>query len=535
MKEPLIRLPSPTAINAEKLRRRLFPFIVAAWSIVEPGAKFVSNWHIGLMCEYLEALTLRQLRRVIFNIPPRCMKSLTVCVFWPAWMWTRDPTVKILSASHSAAFGTRDCVKTRRLITSPWYRERWGHLFNLTGDQNQKTWYENDLSGYRLGLSVNTGVTGHGGNVRILDDPIDVKKADSKQIRTETNTWISKAWLNRSIEPKTDLDVLVMQRCHANDPTGHLKDRGGWKLVKIPMEHNPKVQVNGFKIQDPRTEKGDLLFPERFGQKEVDIIKVDAGSYDYAGQYQQEPAPAKGGIFKRAWITRYKWVDGEGLNAWMELEGGERVRPRDCFRFITVDMARTLEEINDYTVMAVWAVFYSKPYRVYLLDVIRERMEEPDIIPTMKSFNAKWKAAYFVPEQTGMEGTVTRMKREGLRVRPVKTERDKVTRARVAAPLMESGRIIFPEEAPWLSDCETEVLRFPKGEHDDFVDNLSLCVEHTEEEFRGKGGKGFQRAQETEYQKELRDIQREKRKQALAMRRRIPRDDSPLDRFRRGE
>ena len=175
------------AIQKEKQRRRasasLYEFVKQSWHVVEPSAKFVGSWHIEEICEHLEAISSGDIKKLLINIPPRHSKSTIVSVMWPMWEWLTDPAQKFLCASYSGNLSIRDNLKARRLIQSPWYQERWGQMFKLSGDQNAKQRFENDKTGYRIATSVGGTATGEGGSRLILDDPHAAQEAQSDAIR----------------------------------------------------------------------------------------------------------------------------------------------------------------------------------------------------------------------------------------------------------------------------------------------------------------------------------------------------------------
>src|SRR5580704_6425669 len=176
-------------VERELATRSFREFVRQAWPIIEPLTPFVPGWHIDAIVEYLEAVTRGDIRNLLINVPPRHMKSLLVSVLWPAWEWTRHPERRWLFSSYAANLSIRDSVKCRRLIESPWYRARWGHVFTLTGDQNAKTRFDNSRSGYRLSTSVGGAVTGEGGDRIVCDDPHNVQEVDSDSVRKSTITW----------------------------------------------------------------------------------------------------------------------------------------------------------------------------------------------------------------------------------------------------------------------------------------------------------------------------------------------------------
>ena len=203
-------------IKREKDRRNasasLYEFVKQSWHVVEPGIPFIASWHIEIICEHLEAVSAGDIHRLLINIPPRHSKSTIVSVMWPAWEWIADPAQKFLCASYSGNLSTRDNLKTRRLLQSPWYQERWGHMFAFAGDQNAKQRFENDKTGYRLATSVGGTATGEGGSRLILDDPHGAQAAQSEVMRESDLEWFDMVWSTRLNNPKTDAMVTVMQR-----------------------------------------------------------------------------------------------------------------------------------------------------------------------------------------------------------------------------------------------------------------------------------------------------------------------------------
>lgn len=261
-------------IEKEQARRRasasLYEFVQQAWHVMEPGVPFVPSWHIEAICEHLEAVSAGEIHRLLINIPPRHSKSTIVSVAWCCWEWIASPEQKFLAASYSGTLSIRDNLKARRLVQSPWYQERWGHLFALSGDQNAKQRFENNKTGYRLATSVGGTATGEGGSRLILDDPHGAQDAQSEAMRETALDWFDQVWSTRLNNPKTDAMVTVMQRLHEKDISGHiLNDIGGWEHICIPAEWDGKSRRTILGPYDPRTEKGQLICPDRFGEAEI--------------------------------------------------------------------------------------------------------------------------------------------------------------------------------------------------------------------------------------------------------------------------
>src|SRR5215475_1548804 len=297
--EPLLKRPFLLSeIDAELASRSLAEFVRQAWVVVEPSTPFVPGWHIDAIIEHLEAVTAGQIRNLLINVPPRHMKSLLVAVFWPGWEWTRWPERRWLYSSYSAQLSIRDSVKCRRLIESPWYQARWADRFALTSDQNTKGRFDNNRSGYRLSTSVGGAATGEGGDRIVCDDPHNVQEAESDSVRKATLDWWDVVMSTRVNDPRTAAMVVVMQRCHQQDLSGHLLEQGGWEHLCLPAEYEGPRSATSIGFVDPRKEHGELLWADRFGRPEIDSLKRSLGSYAAAGQLQQRPSPVEGGMIK---------------------------------------------------------------------------------------------------------------------------------------------------------------------------------------------------------------------------------------------
>ena len=315
-------LGDPEWVYAALAEASLSDFTSQMWRYIDP-APFRDNWHIGCICEHLEAVTRGSIQRLLIMEPPRHSKSTICAVMWPAWTWAQrgpvplaGPHVKFLSASYAHGLSTRDAVKCRRLIESEVYQRRWGERFRLTGDQNTKTRHENDKGGYRLATSVGGSLTGEGGDVLIVDDPINILDAGSQTIRQATVEWWDESMSTRLNDPATGAVVIIMQRVHHQDLAGHVLERGGWEHLCLPARYesdHPHVSVH-----DQRTRDGELLWPERFTEEAVQQLERDLGSYGTAGQLQQRPAPRSGGMFDRGWweIVEAAPAGGRSVRGW---------------------------------------------------------------------------------------------------------------------------------------------------------------------------------------------------------------------------
>jgi predicted phage terminase large subunit-like protein len=477
-------------IQEEQSRRRaensLYEFVKQAWSVVEPGVPFIPSWHIEVICEHLEAITHGTLRKLLINIPPRHTKSLIVSVLWPMWEWLSAPNQKFLCASYSSTLSIRDNLKARRLIQSPWYQKRWGHLFAFAGDQNAKQRFENDKTGYRIATSVGGTATGEGGSRLILDDPHGAQDAQSEALRESALEWFDGVWSTRLNNPKTNAMVVVMQRLHDKDVSGHiLHDIGGWEHICVPAEWDGIHRKTSLGPYDPRTKKGELICPERFGPKELASLKQLLGEYGSSGQLQQDPVPVGGGLIKTEYFRI--WPVAEGLPA---------------FEYIlqSYDCAFTEKTTGDPTACSVWAVFTYKGERmVMLIDAWDAHLSYPDLrARAVRDWSIEYgtasKASPHIrpkrPDRILVEAKASGQSLlQDLRLARVPAvaynpgNADKVSRAHQAAPTLELGKLWIPESAKnpgqkvsWSQEFVKQLTKFPVATHDDYVDTWSQAI-----------------------------------------------------------
>jgi len=470
------------AAPIELAERRLRHFIPQAWHVVEPFAPYKPNWHIDAICEHLEAVEAGEIRNLLVTMPPRMMKSLTISVMYPAWRWINEPGMRFLYASYSQDLATLHSVATRRIIESDWYQERWGDRFQLAGDANLKTRFETDRRGMRFSTSVGGVVTGVGGDRIIVDDPHNVKEAESEAIRLSALLWWDQAMSTRLNDPKTGARIVVMQRVHEDDLAGHVIEQGGYVHLNLPMEYEPgAVQVTGFGKPDPRTEPGELLAPERVGQDEVADLKVRLGSRAYAGQFQQRPAPSEGGMFKRTSWRFWHHRDQPLPPVPLKMPDGS-VHHSPCVplpeRFAEMlqswDMTFKDTKASDYVCGQVWGAVGADRF---LLDQTLARMGFTATLAAFRAMSARWPEVRrkLVEDKANGSAVIDTLQREIGGIIAVNPEGGKEARAHAAEPFVEAGNYYLPHPriAPWIDAFIEELANFPAGRHDDQVDAMS--------------------------------------------------------------
>lgn len=435
------------------LRQDLASFAAKTFHTVDPATRYLDNWHVRLICEHLEACARGDITRLVVNVPPRHLKSICVSVAWPAWLLGHDPAARIMAASYSRELSVKHALDCRLVVTSPWYRRIFPGV-RLAPDQNEKHRFQTTARGHRIATSVGGTATGEGADVLIVDDPHNPRQAMSDVARVAALDWFDQTFSSRLNDKKRGAIVVVMQRLHARDLTGHLLDKGGWRQLSLPAEAERRtiIDFGGVRI---RRMPGELLHPAREGPAEIARAKRELGSYAFAAQYQQRPTPLEGGIVKAAWFRRY------------------RVAPAHPRRIVqSWDTAHKAGALNDPAVCGTWA---ETETGFYLLEVVRRRMEYPELKRTAKSLAGKWAPdAVLIEDKASGQSLVQDLRAEtSLPVIALRPVADKLTRMSTTSPAIEAGRVFLPDSAPWLNDYEAEMTGFPNGAHDDQVDMTS--------------------------------------------------------------
>lgn len=477
-------------IEAERCKRSFHTYVGAAWSIVEQAVPFVDNWHIGLLSEYLEALYNLQLQNLIINIPPGHAKSLMCSVFFPTWVWIKTPSARFFTGSHAVDLAVRDAVRSRRLIQSDWYQSRFQEVFQMTGDQNVKSRYENDKTGHRVSVGVDAGWTGHRGNYIVWDDPMDKNKKDSDPERKKSNEAVKSSMGTRGDNPKEIRRLLIMQRLHEDDPTGHLmkeaKDNADFPQFEnlvLPARYEPKRFFSSIGLEDPRKTEGELLFPQLFDEKVLKETEALLGPDDAAGQLQQHPAPKGGSIFLAKW-----WKDNKN-----------RYDPADrsiynmvIARWLFWDTALKDQEQNDTTALIVFDLL--PDYRVLLRHAWWDRLQFPQLTSSIESEITRWmydeklrdcviedKASGISAIQTLKQGSDTTISSRIKAFNPGATS--KSARMRQASLWCDKDCVLLPmphEDVPWLLEFEEMLYLLPAAKIDDPGDAFSMGILYLE-------------------------------------------------------
>lgn len=478
---------TPRVIQA-LLRTNLSAFTQKVFNTVSPDADYLHNWHIDAISEYLLAVTRGDINRLIINIPPRFMKSISVSVAWPAWLLGHNPSESIICGSFSQRISLKQSQDTRLILESGWYKDLFPET-EIAKDQNEKQKFQTTARGHRIACSVGSGITGEGANFLIIDDPHDPLEMLSDVQRIRAIQWFEQTFLSRMNDKKTGRVVVIMQRLHIEDLSGTLLERGGWEHLCLPAQSSETktIHVGGFK---KTFEEGEYLHEDRINKDVLDQIRHEAGAMVVAGQYMQTPIPDGGGVFKEEYLRYYRRpLLKEEAKA---LYGGMNI-------YILVDPAHEMEANNDYSAFMVVGANYDK--NLYLLDIVRDRMPPSARVDMLFKLHRRWNSLSGNPPKVGYETIGAKSDMYAIRDRMTAERyhmnivdikhyaKGKIPRISALEPLFRNGRILFPEDGinykTFTGKNENlleilinkEMIPFPVGIHPDMMDALAQILE----------------------------------------------------------
>jgi predicted phage terminase large subunit-like protein len=446
-----------------ELRDDFWAFVVRCFQELNSGQELAMGGHIEVMASKLAAIHDGQIRRLIINVPPRHLKSLIGSVAYPAWCLGHDPSATIMCVSYAQDLSDKLARDCRSIMMSDWYSK----VFPDTRLSSQKPALQELITtagGYRLASSVTGVLTGRGARTIIIDDPMKPADAMSETLREATNDWYDRTLLSRLDDKQRGAIVLIMQRLHEDDLTGHVLEQDDWEHVCFPAiaeedeEHHYRTP-SGPEVF--RRRKGEVLQPEREPLEVLEGLKRAMGTYAFAGQYQQAPAPAGGGLIKVEWLRRYE----------------PHQKPESPDRVVqSWDTANKVSELSDYSVCTTWAI---KGKNFYLLHVFRQQLEYPDLKRAVRLQQHLFSAdVVLIEDKASGTQLIQELNRDGLgAVTRYKPKDDKVMRMHTQTATIEDGRVYIPTDAPWLDDYLRELAVFPKGRYDDQVDSTAQFLD----------------------------------------------------------
>lgn len=464
--------PLPTASGSARLlkaaeisvcQRSYAAFLKCAWREIEGDTDLVWNWHLDYLCDEYQAAIERvgarepKLLDIVTNIPPRSLKSSVATIFLNAWAWTRWPWMKFITASYSAELANQHALKTRAVIQSDWYRSNWPSVI-MRKDQDRVSEFTNTRGGFRKAVGVGGSVTGLGGDVLLVDDPINPLQAFSEAHIQRAKDWFSLSFQNRLNDHHIGIRMIIMQRLHEDDLSGFVieRDPDRWKHIQIPGE-------DSYKIKPPELEKfyvKGLFFPERFTRADLNQFKIDYGEIGYANQIGQSPSPLEGTIFKAKHFKRYRPGD----------------IPSECDRE-TMSCDLTFKKTGTSKVcVQIWK---TDGVRHYVVPVINEKLsyvETKDaILRTINDFPRAY--AKLIEDKANGSALLSDFELTVPGLIAVEKSKSKIENASLASVAYQAGNIFVPE-GPDGDSFIQQHLMFPRAKFNDQVDCATQYIIH---------------------------------------------------------
>jgi predicted phage terminase large subunit-like protein len=397
-----------------------------------------------------------KIRRLIINIPPRHLKSLCASIALPAWWLGHDPTAQILCVSYGQELSDKHARDCRAVMTSTFYQRLFATRLSPQKQSVQE--FVTTRQGFRFATSVGGVLTGRGGDIIIIDDPLKPDEALSDAQRKAVNEWYDHTLISRLNDKQTGCIILIMQRLHQDDLVGHVLEHGPWQVISFPAiaeqdeSHTIETPLGMVRFHRNRDE---LLHPARESRATIDLIRSTLGEYNFAGQYQQAPAPMGGGLVKEAWFRYYE----------------PRDLPEDFDQVLqSWDTANKPSEISDYSVCTTWGI---KDRRLYLLHTLRKRMDYPSLKRAVREqWHAHGATVVLIEDKASGTQLIQELTEEGLHaVTRYKPDGDKLMRLHAQTGIIENGFVYLPREEHWLPEYLHEITTFPNGKYDDQVDS----------------------------------------------------------------
>jgi len=462
-------MPNDRALFLAALRDDFLVFLAFAVPILRQGAKLERVWYLDALAQELWRLTRGDNQRLIVNMPPRSMKSTVISVAFLAWWMGNNPRARIICASYNDSLARALAGDFRRLVGHPTFREAFPD-FRLDPTKNTETEVRTTAGGYRLATTVGGTLTGRGADLIVVDDPLNAVNAWSASERDKVNHWFDTALVSRLDVRSMGVMIVVMQRLHEGDLTGHLIERDGWHQLSFPArnidgDRRFALLTGGSKLWPA----GADLMPHRLSPKDQAELLASMGEAAYSAQYLQQPIPAGGAIVRREWFKGYASAP-----------------PHGRFRMVvhSYDVATKPSAASDYTVCTIWGMTHGGDF--YLLDCRRVRLSFPDLLRLARELIREYPPTHVLVEDAA-NGTALyqELEREArFVIELIRAVQDKETRLHAATPVIEAGRVYLPEIAPWLVAYLAELTGFPGSRHDDQVDSTSQFLNWAEERFR---------------------------------------------------
>lgn len=444
---------SPQAALRALLATDFASFIRYTFGVLRPGVEFRPNWHIDAMAYKLSQIASGEVKKLIITVPPRNLKSICASVALPAWFLGHHPSERVVAVSYSSELAKTHASDFRRVVTDPLYQAIFpGMRIQRETDKEIAT----TARGRRYATSIEGTLTGLGGNLIVIDDPIKLGDASSEIVRKRSIDWYRNTLVTRPDDKKAARIVVVMQRVHQEDLVGYLQEQGGFDILNLPAIAQTSSYFRTDSARSHWRLAGEILHPEHESGEILLGIKRDMGSMQFSAQYQQTPVPAGGTFIKRTWLKTYP-------------PSAISLQPRDRM-VISWDIALSEAQTGD---SSAGVVLLCRGDTFYVLDVCKGQFPFGQLIEKILDMARRYPRSSLVIEESPISlGLIQALKQKHINVVTITPTKDKSSRVISQTDRFEGGSVLLPERAEWLDGFIGELLSFPGGRHDDQVDAL---------------------------------------------------------------
>ena len=449
--------------NLAKIKMRYF--LRRAFSIINPATKIKWNWHLNYLCDILEAVADGKIKRLMINIPPRYLKSIICSVTFPAWLFGKDPTKRIIVASYSKILALKHSQDTRIIMQSKWYKKNFPNTILASG-MNEKNKFCTTENGFRFATSVNGTLTGEGGDILIVDDPHNPVGIYNKSNRKRTINWFTGVFSSRLNDKNTGSIIVIMQRLHLEDLSGYILSKNtnnDWTVITLPAIADEQEEYYLLDKLYKVRKIGDVLNPSMESKNTLEKIKHDLGEYNFEAQYQQNPVALDGNMIKKSWLKYFNLSELNNL-----------FFTKKQFYHISIDCASGLGTENDFTAIAVFVIVDNK---FYLCDMYRLKIPYPELRAKIEEIITKYQASsVLIEDKSNGSSMIQDLQTKYTNIIPIKPIKSKECRVNDILTTLEAGKILIANNEQWTQELEVELLSFPACKHDDQVDAISQFI-----------------------------------------------------------
>jgi len=469
--------PSSAEIAA-MARLDLWCFIELMFPVLHPGTRLIYADYLGLMATLLMSASEGKYRRLIFNLPPRHMKSLIVSIMYPSWRLGRDSRAKFICISYGDDLAHDHSAMTRKIMQSPLYRL----IFpDVELDKKAVDYIRTTKGGYRYATSIGSDITGFGADEIIIDDPMQPDEAGSEKRKQDIRSWVHSSALTRFNDPGRGKLMLVMHRLAPDDLSGTMEASADF-VLKLPLVATKKQHFVRKERDLLLRPIGEFLNPARMTANEVEDLKASLPKHVFDSQYQQQPTVGGSGMISLSHFRRY-----------------DKAPPFEL-KMHSWDIGATIT--GNASVCTKWGLVHEPGIGdvLYLGEVIRLRLELPEVRSAIITERAKDRPALIVLDERGVGlGVCQELQRRYRNIvgstattEPVdhagetgrRPNGGKIERFGQAALVIADGRVVIPTSAPWLESFLFEIASFPNIPDKDQVDSMTQLIAYTDAAIR---------------------------------------------------